>query len=406
GDMLTPAFSLIVPDLLHPVAFGKYIVAYFDDVSAEEDVPPPFNITIKYKLMKHFEELYFRILDMEKHEPGRVNRVEGIAEDEYFNCASGRALRDAIEAFQAHQLEYPDWFERECVDSEEEALESDLQCPLLADVNSISIQQCVPLCREEPPIFSNTINAIEGGREVLSLTPLIKDAEEDVFTQQVLPVTPLEENQVCAVLPVAHKERGPVYAALPAAHLECSRTYAVYTEALWKGRQRHLLNPGVEVYSLGTREDGIQHSVSVGSTANAVQVSVPGDTKPQGGLDSVGSAAEEREEELEFPGCLSADTLESLLALQQALVARNPLPCSPAEHELHDPQATGSVGQEPFPWRRPSSGSDQGYFSRVSPQQDSSLKEEVPEPESGGTTGPLHPTSYAAALCRSKKITP
>ncbi|KAL4601534.1 interleukin-17 receptor A-like, partial [Arapaima gigas] len=52
GDMLTPAFSLIVPDLLHPVAFGKYIVAYFDDVSAEEDVPPPFNITIKYKLMK------------------------------------------------------------------------------------------------------------------------------------------------------------------------------------------------------------------------------------------------------------------------------------------------------------------------------------------------------------------
>ncbi|KAL4553812.1 hypothetical protein GN956_G27338, partial [Arapaima gigas] len=66
GDMLTPAFSLIVPDLLHPVAFGKYIVAYFDDVSAEEDVPPPFNITIKYKLMKHFEELYFRILDMEK----------------------------------------------------------------------------------------------------------------------------------------------------------------------------------------------------------------------------------------------------------------------------------------------------------------------------------------------------
>ncbi|KAL4640670.1 interleukin-17 receptor A-like [Arapaima gigas] len=47
GDMLTPAFSLIVPDLLHPVAFGKYIVAYFDDVSAEEDVPPPFNITIK-----------------------------------------------------------------------------------------------------------------------------------------------------------------------------------------------------------------------------------------------------------------------------------------------------------------------------------------------------------------------
>uniref|UniRef100_A0A8C9WDB2 SEFIR domain-containing protein n=1 Tax=Scleropages formosus TaxID=113540 RepID=A0A8C9WDB2_SCLFO len=175
GDMLTPAFSLIIPDLLHPVAFGKYIVAYFDDVSAEEDVPPPFNITIKYKLMKHFEELYFRILDMEKHEPGKVKRVEGIAEDEYFSCPSGRALRDAIEAFQAYQVEYPDWFERECVDSEEEALDSNLQCPLFIEICNSSTLQCVPWCREEPPMFSNTINTVEEDKEVLSLNPLIKE---------------------------------------------------------------------------------------------------------------------------------------------------------------------------------------------------------------------------------------
>uniref|UniRef100_A0A3B4Y9Y7 Interleukin-17 receptor A-like n=1 Tax=Seriola lalandi dorsalis TaxID=1841481 RepID=A0A3B4Y9Y7_SERLL len=113
GDMLTPALSLMVPHFIRSASFEKYIVAYFDDICSEEDVPSPLNITVRYKLMKQFEEIFFRIHDTEKHEPGRVNHIEGLSEDEYHRCLSGRALRDAIEAFHAYQLVHPQWFEDE-----------------------------------------------------------------------------------------------------------------------------------------------------------------------------------------------------------------------------------------------------------------------------------------------------
>ncbi|XP_059190342.1 interleukin-17 receptor A [Centropristis striata] len=116
GDMLSPALSLMVPHFIRSASFEKYIVAYFDDVCSDEDVPSPFNITVRYKLMKQFEELFFRILDAEKHEPGRVNHIVGLSEDEYYRCPSGGALRDAIEAFHAHQLEHPQWFEEELLE--------------------------------------------------------------------------------------------------------------------------------------------------------------------------------------------------------------------------------------------------------------------------------------------------
>ncbi|XP_075945485.1 interleukin-17 receptor A isoform X1 [Anarhichas minor] len=123
GDMLSPALSLMVPHFVRSASFKKYIVAYFDEVCCEEDVPSPFNITVRYKLMKQFEELFFRILDTEKHEPGRVNLIEGLSEDEYYLCPSGRALRDAIEAFHAYQLERPQWFEEELLGSSKTSVE-------------------------------------------------------------------------------------------------------------------------------------------------------------------------------------------------------------------------------------------------------------------------------------------
>ncbi|XP_056137692.1 interleukin-17 receptor A [Lampris incognitus] len=113
GDMLTPALTLMVPDFVRSASFEKYIVAYFEDVCSEDDIPSPFNITVRYKLMKQFEELFFRILDVEKHRPGRENRIKGLEEHEYHYCPWGRALRDAIEAFHSYQLENPCWFEDE-----------------------------------------------------------------------------------------------------------------------------------------------------------------------------------------------------------------------------------------------------------------------------------------------------
>ncbi|XP_061534031.1 interleukin-17 receptor A isoform X5 [Phycodurus eques] len=116
GDMLTPALSLIVPHLVHRASFEKYMVAYFEEICSPEDIPSPFNVTVRYKLMKQFEELFFRILDTEKHGPGRVCHIEGLAEGEYHHCPSGRALEEALEVFRAYQLKHPQWFEEELVE--------------------------------------------------------------------------------------------------------------------------------------------------------------------------------------------------------------------------------------------------------------------------------------------------
>ncbi|XP_078804673.1 interleukin-17 receptor A isoform X2 [Oryzias latipes] len=119
GDMVTPFFTLMLPHFIQSVSFKKYIIAYFDEICSEEDVPSPFNVTVRYKLMKEFEEVFFRILDTEKHEPGRIKQIVGLSEDKYHECPSGRALRDALEAFQVLQREQPQWFEEELLQSSE-----------------------------------------------------------------------------------------------------------------------------------------------------------------------------------------------------------------------------------------------------------------------------------------------
>ncbi|XP_066505725.1 interleukin-17 receptor A [Hoplias malabaricus] len=141
GDMLTPALSLMVPDVVYASSLQKYIVAYFADVCSENDIPAPFKVAVKYQLMKHFEELFFRLMDKEKHEPGSIKEVHGIGEYDYFNSSPGKALKEAIEAFKAHQLANPNWFEMELVDANyaeieesgaelEEGLENDHNCAL------------------------------------------------------------------------------------------------------------------------------------------------------------------------------------------------------------------------------------------------------------------------------------
>uniref|UniRef100_A0A8C6PS87 SEFIR domain-containing protein n=1 Tax=Nothobranchius furzeri TaxID=105023 RepID=A0A8C6PS87_NOTFU len=117
GDMLTPSLSLLVPHFIHSQSFEKYIVAYFDGISSEEDIPSPFNIMVRYKLMKQFEEVFFRILNTEKHEPGRVKLINGLSEDGYHQCPSGWALQDAIEAFSAYQRDHPRWFDDELLEN-------------------------------------------------------------------------------------------------------------------------------------------------------------------------------------------------------------------------------------------------------------------------------------------------
>ncbi|XP_061865877.1 interleukin-17 receptor A isoform X2 [Colius striatus] len=122
GDLFTPALNLILTDFKKPACFGMYIVCYFEGISSEKDIPDLFNVTSRYQLMDKFEDIYFRIQDLEKFEPGRIHRIQEITAENYIDTPSGRKLREAVQKFKNWQMEHPDWFEREtvCLDNDEE----------------------------------------------------------------------------------------------------------------------------------------------------------------------------------------------------------------------------------------------------------------------------------------------
>ncbi|XP_077399479.1 interleukin 17 receptor A1a [Vanacampus margaritifer] len=199
-DMLTPFLNLFLPDMQQARKHGKYMVAYFSDVSGERDVPSVFDIAVKYTLMKHFEELYFGLLDIEKYRPGQVNHIEGISGDEYFNCPSGRALRNAIETFQAYQMENPDWFERECVRSEEELpVES---ARLLDQQRGSTLFECLPLIKEELPVYAREVDIRENGSSVQVVTPELNPNSQNSSAAELVPlVNPTYTHRQPSVLP-------------------------------------------------------------------------------------------------------------------------------------------------------------------------------------------------------------
>ncbi|KAL2102857.1 hypothetical protein ACEWY4_002025 [Coilia grayii] len=185
-DMTTAALNLIAPDLQRAASLGKYLVAYFEDVSSERDVPSLFSIAVKYRLMKHFEELFFRIQDVEKYQPDRVNSIKGIGLDDYFKCPSGQALRDAIEAFRAYQLDHPDWFEKECVSSEEQV---NVELEPLIPMSAIPpMLECLPLLNEGPSMLMHEvdINPDEGpAQRVHELIPEINRTDAGPSVQEL-----------------------------------------------------------------------------------------------------------------------------------------------------------------------------------------------------------------------------
>ncbi|XP_069484751.1 interleukin-17 receptor A isoform X2 [Ambystoma mexicanum] len=114
GDLFTAALNLIMHDFQFPANFGKYIIAYVGDISMEEDIPEPFKATSRYKLMDKFEDVFFRIHDLEQYEPGQMFTVEEITAHDYTQNASGQCLQAAICKFKKWQEVHPDWFLKEC----------------------------------------------------------------------------------------------------------------------------------------------------------------------------------------------------------------------------------------------------------------------------------------------------
>ncbi|XP_061816674.1 interleukin 17 receptor A1a [Nerophis lumbriciformis] len=184
-DMLTPFLNLFLPNMHQARMHGMYMVAYFSDISNEQDVPSIFDIAVKYKLMRDFEELFFGILDMEKYQPDLVHYIEGIGGDEYFKCPSGLALKNAIKTFQAYQLKHPDWFERECVHSEEEL--GTEASRLIEQQHGPPILECLPLIRDGPSVSVCEAQIRENDGSVKVLTPELNTKSQLLSVAELIP---------------------------------------------------------------------------------------------------------------------------------------------------------------------------------------------------------------------------
>ncbi|KAM8784901.1 interleukin-17 receptor A [Rhynchonycteris naso] len=175
GDLFTAAMNMILPDFKKPACFGTYIVCYFSNISNENDIPDIFNITSRYPLMDKFEEVYFRIQDLEMFEPGRMHCIGELTGGNYLQSPSGWQLREAVEKFREWQAQRPDWFEHENLCSaghlDLRSLDEEVFEELLLWPGGIMKQQ--PLVRE-PAAKSHLVVellAAEEGRGVSRLQP-------------------------------------------------------------------------------------------------------------------------------------------------------------------------------------------------------------------------------------------
>ncbi|XP_034019440.1 interleukin 17 receptor A1a isoform X2 [Thalassophryne amazonica] len=334
-DMLIPFLNLFLPDMHHTGMLGKYMVAYFEDVSGEEDVPSVFGIGVKYKLMKHFEDLYFRILDIEKYQPGQVNHIEGISGDEYSNCPSGSTLKDAIEAFQTYQLENPDWFQTQCVESEEDLrTENEM---IMAQVQIPPVLEYVPLLREGPPACMHEVEINEKGNNIHVITP--------------------EPNPGYKPTPVT--ELRPVMNLTSSFSLEDDLTSQLYlhkpsTEASWM--YDPLLNspPQSEGRGNPSEEEALSQ--------------IPTDDEDEEGLLSVNHFCHQ----IGRRSSVLQNSLESSLPEESFTDLRDEFVFHPETSHSQAVEVEEPEAMEPSE-KGPSSGSDQGYMSKLSSQHEAPL---------------------------------
>lgn len=113
-DLFTPVLKHIKKDLFYGKNVGKYFFAYFDYCS-ESDIPDDFKELshIRFKLMDQFEELYFRLKNVEMFQPTEVRREEKVAFDQYHNRKInqfGPALQLSIKDMHALCKHIPCWY--------------------------------------------------------------------------------------------------------------------------------------------------------------------------------------------------------------------------------------------------------------------------------------------------------
>ncbi|NWZ93267.1 I17RA protein, partial [Nesospiza acunhae] len=333
GDLFTPALNLILPDFKKPACFGMYIVCYFEGISSERDIPDLFNVTSRYQLMDKFEDIYFRIQDLEKFEPGRIHRIQEITAENYIDTPSGRKLKEAIEKFKNWQTEHPDWFESEtiCLDSDEElhSLSQESQVDsLLSEPGGIVKHQL--RLREPDPCYTISLHVHEGESAGCKLQPQLNPCG-DPNSQTV--VLPMDVPPVQVVEPVSSMEGRNILSHHVLSNEDCMEGVPLL-ETSFPMRNNLILHDGSEA-----------------------------------------SAADQS------PANLSDDLSDHLNGLMYPLYQQSVIPSEPYLCQGEADQQHQLVFDDQCKDQRQSVQSDQGYISRCSPLPPEDLLEEEEEEE-------------------------
>ncbi|XP_047597048.1 interleukin-17 receptor A isoform X2 [Lutra lutra] len=341
GDLFTAAMNMILPDFKKPACFGTYIVCYFRDISSESDIPDLFNITSRYPLMDRFEEVYFRIQDLEMFEPGRMHRVGELTGENYLQNPSGWQLKEAVERFRQWQVQCPDWFERENLCSADDQdlpslHEEVFEEPLLLPGRGIIKQK--PLM-QEPASEGALVGELlisEEGRGLSRLDP------------QLLPQGELAAQALqTAVLPMEEVPLAQAVEPIPLA-----------TESNAAGR-----------LAVGEADEACPLLEGYGPQRNSV-LCLPVDSEAPPVCSSL----------MASPSCLPDEVREQLEGLMFSLFQQS-LNCQALEGWDRAPVALRDLCMPSEEEQRQSVQSDQGYISRSSPQPPEGLTEMEEEEE-------------------------
>ncbi|KAM9247481.1 interleukin-17 receptor A [Leptosomus discolor] len=337
GDLFTPALNLILPDFKKPACFGMYIVCYFEGISSEKDIPDLFNVTSRYQLMDKFEDIYFRIQDLEKFEPGRIHRIREITAENYIDTPSGRKLKEAVQKFKNWQMEHPDWFEGEtiCLDNEEElqSLNRESQVDSLLSEPGGIVKHQLHL-REPDPNCCYVINLHmhEGESRGCKLQPQLNPCGDPPSQTMVLPMD--EAPLVQVVEPVSSMEDRNILGHRVLSNEDCMEGV-----------------PLLET-SFPMRNNIILHN------------------------DSEVSAIDDQS-----PANLSGELRHYLNGLMYSLYQQSVIPSEPSVCQEEAGKQQQLVFDDQCKDQRQSVQSDQGYISRCSPLPPDDLVEEEEEEE-------------------------
>ena len=113
NDLFTPVLRRVRNDIFHNVNVGKYCFGYFD-YCTKASIPEVFAEPRVYhfKLMKQFDDLYFRLKGIERYLPGCVLKIDEVTHDGYCNrdiTQYRSALNDSINVMNKYVVNHPQW---------------------------------------------------------------------------------------------------------------------------------------------------------------------------------------------------------------------------------------------------------------------------------------------------------